>query len=223
MAKTRPISPEKQLLKLIEESKSNAAKIPSEAKKRRGLSLFSWGGWLGRVSFLKAVFKVWQKNIRPRQLDLKLINKFLAALILVITLYFMADFFSSLVNLKSTPNFEFSTQEGSGAAGMDTPPLLNKAAYYLEKVRARDIFTMKPADIAEARLRLPTPRIIEASEHFRLVGISWSDDPDAIIEDAKMPRTFFVKKGQMVGEFRVQAIFRDKVILSYQGEEIELK
>jgi type II secretory pathway component PulC len=56
------------------------------------------------------------------------------------------------------------------------------------------------------------------------VGISWSADPDVMIEDGKTQRTIFLKKGQLVdNEIRVEAVFKDKVILSYKGEEIELK
>jgi hypothetical protein len=55
------------------------------------------------------------------------------------------------------------------------------------------------------------------------VGISWSDDPDVMIEDTKTQRTFFLKKGQMIDDIKLEAVFKDKVILNYLGEEIELK
>jgi type II secretory pathway component PulC len=56
------------------------------------------------------------------------------------------------------------------------------------------------------------------------VGIAWSNDPDAMIEDTKTHRTFFLKKGQTIDEeIKVQAIFKDRVVLSYKGEEIELR
>jgi hypothetical protein len=45
-----------------------------------------------------------------------------------------------------------------------------------------------------------------------------------MIEDTKTQRTLFLKKGQRIdNEIKVEAIFKDKVILSYKGEEIELK
>ena len=72
-------------------------------------------------------------------------------------------------------------------------------------------------------MKVVNQEVISAAQNFKLVGISWSNDPDAMIEDTKAKKTFFVKRGQMVGEFKVQAISRDKVILSYGQEEIELK
>ena len=32
-----------------------------------------------------------------------------------------------------------------------------------------------------------------------------------------------VKRGEMIGEVKVQAIFKDKVVLTFGGEEVELK
>jgi type II secretory pathway component PulC len=70
----------------------------------------------------------------------------------------------------------------------------------------------------------PSSRIIEATQNLKLVGISWSNDPDVMIEDTQNHRTLFLKKGRLINnEIKVEAIFKDKVVLSYQGEEIELR
>jgi len=37
---------------------------------------------------------------------------------------------------------------------------------------------------------------------LKLVGISMSDNPDAMIEDTKLQKTYFVKMGSMVGDLR---------------------
>lgn len=95
-------------------------------------------------------------------------------------------------------------------------------SYYLEKIRARDIFRMALAQQA-GEAKQPSSKIVEVTQSLKLVGISWSDDPDAMIEDTQAQKTHFVKKGQMIGNLKVQAIFKDKVVLSYDGEEIELK
>lgn len=226
MAEARPTTPEKQLLRLIEDPKSNMASIQAQAVKHHSLSLFSFGAWLGRISFFKEVFKKWFQGIRPQQLDIKLVNKILGLFIFILAFYFISNLFSSLINLKKPSHLELKPQEGASLAGAQQASFLKKAAsYYLEKVRGRDIFKMgaKKSTVAEAPSKGPSSRIIEAAQHLKLVGISWSNDPDAMIEDSKALRTFFVKRGQMIGEVKVQAIFKDKLILSYAGEEIELR
>ena len=227
MAQARPITPEKQLLRLIEDKNSNAPGIQAQAIKHHSLSLFSFGAWLGRTSFLKEVFKKWFHGIKILQLDIKLTNKILGLLIFILAVYFVSNLFSSLINFKKTPYLESKPQEGASFADTQRSSFFKKAAsYYFEKIRERDIFKMgakKPTAAAEASPKGPSSAIIEATQHLKLVGISWSNDPDAMVEDLKALRTFFVKRGQMIGDVKVQAIFKDKVVLGLGGEEIELR
>jgi type II secretory pathway component PulC len=101
--------------------------------------------------------------------------------------------------------------------------LKKSGSYYVEKVAQRDIFNIEQKRTASASTRKSTGEIQEAVKNLKLVGISWSENPDAMIEDSRAMRTFFVKRGQMLGEFKVKAIYKDKVILEYNNEEIELK
>jgi type II secretory pathway component PulC len=226
MAEERPVTPEKQLLKLIEDPKINAAGIQAEAIKHYGLSLFSPAAWSGRISFFKEELKKSFQGKGPAQLDAKLINQVLTFFIFFLVLYFLSTFFVSLVGLKKVPRLEFKASADRGTTSPQEVLALKKAAaYYLEKVTQRDIFRMgeKKTDNAAAGPKAPSSKIIEATQNLKLVGISWSNDPDVMIEDAKAGRTFFVKRGQTIGEIKVQAIFKDRVVLSYDGEEIELR
>ena len=103
--------------------------------------------------------------------------------------------------------------------------LKRTAAYYLDKISGRDIFKLGPkkSPVSNEPVKVINQAVIDAAQNFKLVGISWSNDPDAMIEDTAAKKTFFVKRGQVVGDFKVQAISKDKVILSYGQEEIELK
>ncbi len=226
MAEERPVTPEKQLLNLIEGSKLAAGGVQAEAIKHEGLSFFSPAAWAGRISFftdeLKKLFQ--RKGAAP--LDVKLINHALTFLIFILAVYFLSTFFVSMISLRKAPRLEFKTSAANATVSPQEAMALKKvAAYYLEKVTERDIFRMgeKKTSSADAGPQPPSSKIIEATQSLKLVGISWSSDPDAMIEDAKAGRTFFVKRGQMVGDIKVQAIFKDKVILAYAGEEIELR
>ena len=45
-----------------------------------------------------------------------------------------------------------------------------------------------------------------------------------IIEDKAIQKTYFVKRGQTVGNnVKVEAVFKDKVVLSFDGQEFELR
>ncbi len=226
MAQERSVTPEKQLLGLIEGPKINASGARAQIIKHHSLSFFSFSAWMGRVSFFKDEFRKLFHRAKPLQFDIKSINSVLILLVLILSGYFLSTLFSSIVSLKKNTHFELKAPEGTGSAAYQDTSLLKKAAsYYLEKVRQRDIFKMgqNKKGATEVVSRGPSSRIIEVTQHLKLVGISWSDDPDAMIEDTKALRTFFVKRGGFVGEIKVQAIFKDKLILSYAGEETELR
>jgi len=101
--------------------------------------------------------------------------------------------------------------------------VLKESDFYLESIRERDIFRMGPKKAADKIDEVVSSAAVEATRFLKLVGISWSDNPDAIIEDERTKQTYFVKKGGMVGDVRVQSVFRDKVILQVGQEAIELR
>lgn len=230
MAQERPVTPEKQLLNLIEEQKAPASGVSIQTIRHRGLSLLSFSAWGGRLSFFRDRAKKWaRKDSWSRQLDIiKLANNLLASVIFVCAVYFISSLVFSALDLKKISGLEpaLPSQIKQAALLQDAPFLAKPLSYYLDKVRSRDIFSMvarKKEESSAAAPKGPSSRIMEATQSLKLVGISWSNDPDAMIEDTRSLRTFFVKRGQMIGEIKVQAIFKDKVILGYDGEEIELR
>ena len=223
MIAQRPSTPEKELLKLIEEPKHKGAAGVAAAR-HRGLSLISFTAWISRLAFLKTKLKERLAEKGAHQLDLvKVVNKALALLVFILSLTFIFNFIYSMDNLKKMPNLELKAKEGLEALGPKEALPLYALSDYLDKIRQRDIFKMGAKRTLPGDVQAPTPKIVEATQHLRLVGISWSNDPDAMIEDTKALRTFFVKRGQMIGSVKVQAILKDRVILSYGGEEVDLR
>ena len=226
MAQTGPSTPERELLKFIEDSKAKGHGLLKDyAIKHRSFSLFSFSAWLGRISFLRDWFKKRFKRQRQQQLNIKVINKILVVCIFMLTFYFIGNLLTSISSLKEMPYLESKLKEDVNLTSYEEASISSTkpVSYYLEKVRQRDIFKMGETSPVEAAVKLPSSSIIEATQHLRLVGISWSKDPDAIIEDTQASRSFFVKTGHVIGDIKVQAILKDKVVLRYGTEEIELK
>lgn len=226
MPEERPaVTPEKQLLRLIEDNKAaQGKKMEAGIRRQRSMGFFSFGAWLGRFSFLKNKLKAGLTGReRTALLDIKVINNSLIACIFMLTLYVVFSFSFSWGDLGKLPGVELKPQAAS-ALSLDTEVLGLKrtVSYYLDKVESRDIFKMGPKNPAAAKGG-PSEKAMEATQHLKLVGISWSDNPDAMIEDSKAQRTFFLKRGQMIGDVKVVAIFKDKVVLNYAGEDIDLK
>ena len=223
MAEEGSSTPERELLKLIEEP---SAKVDvSSVKVRRNLfSLFSPVALKARFSFLKAKFKGILSLKRLTHLEFRIINRSVEACIFILIFYLVCNFIVSMINVNKKSSLEFEIKKFTASVLPETS-LLKVVSYYLEKASARDIFKMGLTSVVDKEkvAKVSISKIAEASKNLKLVGISWSEDPDVIIEDTKAEMAYFLKKGQMINDFKVKAVFKDKVILSYQGEEMELR
>lgn len=229
MAPQRPVSPEKQLLNLIEEHKAqgNNVTLQAQALKYQHLSFLSLGAWLGRFSFFKNWLQKRLRGSRGQPFDIKMINQAAVVCIGILAVYFAFDFIFSLAALWKMPHLEMKSSEKIRPLSFRENSVLKTAASsYLENVRGRNLFKMgqrTEGAIENKEATGPSAQLLDATANLKLAGISWSSDPDAIIEDTKAIRTFFVKTGDMIGEGKVQAIFKDRVVLRYGDQEIELK
>ncbi|MBU1871746.1 MAG: hypothetical protein KKH80_02980, partial [Candidatus Omnitrophica bacterium] len=187
--------------------------------------LFSPVAIKARFSFLRAKFKQGISLKKFIHLEFKLFNRALELCIFLLLFYLVSNLAFSLMNLNKKSGFEFEAKKVSPSSGIPDMSLLKVASFYIEKARMRDIFRMGLSSVVEAgqATEVPISKIAEASKILKLVGISWSEDPDVIIEDTQAKRSYFLKRGQAISDFTVKAIFKDKVVLSYQGEEFELK
>jgi hypothetical protein len=155
------------------------------------------------------------------QLNIKAVNAVFFVLIAVIALFYLNGISNSLRKIRNINLGDLVLTKNEPAASKENSRL-NPFPFYLEQVKKRDIFRMgqkPPQDGSE----VISSKAAEAGQTLKLVGISWSDLPDAMIEDTKAGKTFFVKKGQIVGDFVVEAIYKEKVVLKYGAESIELR
>lgn len=218
-------TPEKRLLDIIE-GKAGKIATPSPALLRsKYLSLDSLRA---RIAFLKDSFI--PKRLKDKSVfeDLKMINLFLQCAIgiaMVVLFVFISieikgsDKISLIVGKDAQANIINETAE--------TISLLKPKEYYLQKFEIRDLFQMgylkkKEVDFKEEKLNQAS-QLSELTKNLKLVGISWGDQPDAIIENPELDKTYFVKKGYMIDDIKVYDVLKDRVILRYKGEEVEIR
>ena len=227
MPQEREVSPEKQLLRLIEESKKDSVSVSKAKVSRQTKGIFSLRVWQARFLFLKERILRGKRDVSlVYEFDIKWVNRVLEFSVIFLGFYLVSNVFYAFNNLKKIPIINPSVAQATFKQidFLEGSILKKSSSYYVEKVGQRDIFNIeqkKPASTTVARQ--VTEATQEAVKNLKLVGISWSENPDAMIEDSRAMRTFFVKRGQMLGEFKVKAIYKDRVILEYNNEEIELK
>jgi hypothetical protein len=171
-------------------------------------------------SFMRKGLGVFKDD--KKQLNIKAVNSVFFAIIVLITLYYINGITVSLRKIKNINLGNLVSVNDPSLAVSKETSLLKPFSYYLEVVQKRDIFRMG-AKLPQDNSDVISSKAAEAAQTLKLVGISWSESPDAMIEDTKAGKTFFVKKGQSVNDLKVEAIYKEKVVLRYGAESIELR
>jgi len=228
MAEGSPLTPEKQLLNLIE--KPVAGKnAKAAAIKKRGTNNFSIGAIKGRISFISETIRKGIKSGNLPWLDIRVFNVALEVVTAALIVFFVSGVMISMNSSKKLYTSGISVERQAQKKPKTVKTTMEDLSYYLEKIGSRDIFKIGSTEIPVVAKESPivsepaSSEVVDATKHLRLVGISWSKNPDAMIEDTKALRTFFLKAGQMIGEVQIKEIHKDKVIIRYNDEDIELK
>lgn len=95
-------------------------------------------------------------------------------------------------------------------------------SYYSEEIGKKELFKSSVLHGQETQVVAVTPTINDMSANLTLLGIVLDEQPQAIIEDSKAKKSYFLYKGDKIGEVKVEDIQESKVVLTYQGEKIEL-
>ena len=91
--------------------------------------------------------------------------------------------------------------------------------FYTQGIKSKQIF-----GAASVQLNQESGVTVGANliKDINLLGVISGANPQAIIEDKKSQKTYYVNKGQMIGEFQVEDISDGKIILNYGGQRFEL-
>jgi len=221
MAKNKP-TPEEQLLNLIEDGEGLGSSLGQKRKKANFFSSINLSGIASFVPFLQRLWGNVFANIKSaiKEPDLKVWNKILAGVAALLLIYLAVDFTVRRLEInqlikKITAAKKWSFKEGSSSE-------VRQFLRYLEMVQRRDIFTpvvLKSSGPTDTEVK---KMLAALTADLKLVGISWGDVPEAIIEDKKANKTYFLKTGEMLNTLKVDAISRDKVTFDVGGEKLFL-
>lgn len=116
-----------------------------------------------------------------------------------------------------------SLRAGSG----DRNPLQGAG---LDALKQRSLFYVPPPPPPKLKLAAPTapppaPKIplAQKASYLKLVGIVPDNPPQAIVEDSRRQTSLYVTAGQMIDQFHVDQVTDQSLIISSDGETLELK
>jgi type II secretory pathway component PulC len=148
------------------------------------------------------------------------INKLMIVIIVASIIFLIAAFMYPIFGLSKVKLPAVTKEEGSLAtqeAEADVKPLES----YLEGLKSKQIFSAASTQEASTT---PTSasNTMDLIKDISLVGIITSDPPQAVIEDKKTQKTYYLSNGQSIGDLKVEDIKEGKVILNYLGTNYEL-
>lgn len=206
------MTPEEKLLKIIEDPDIEKRKLHPRAASMRMPGPDFLDVWLKGFKLDRAII--------ARYVDLRVINIAVFALSGLFTIFFIFDFLSSgagfkkhLEGIKNSP----IAQEEVKAAGPSGPDIDIDRILALSK--GRNIFTLLPPKPVVQKIT----DIQTLSANLKLVGIIWSDNPQAMIEDTKEQKTYLLNAGQNIGEINIKAILTNKIIIGKDDQQWELR
>lgn len=217
-------SPEERLLALIKNKDRKDQSAPGQPagegqNGRDKTSPASKGGTGLGSAFRTELFQ--NKLFEPA--TLRSVNMYLAIVLCGALMYLLADFvfIKPYKNIKSLVS-KTVTEEAVKAAAARAEPAVMARDYssYSSAISGKSIFGQ-----SQGQSQGPSGDIAvsgDISDTIRLVGIVAGDSPQAIIEDKKSNKTYYLNKGQSFNGYLVDEILEDRVILDCDGKKISL-
>ncbi len=148
------------------------------------------------------------------------INTILRAVFIAACLYLIISFIYPWAGLQELKPSQVTPDKFSGfkeEQARDIKPY----EFYSESVKKRPIFTSpdKQENYKQPAAKAVTQDLLK---DMVLLGIVSGENPQAIIEDKNTQKTYYLSKGQFIGEFQVTDIREGKIILDFNGQVVEL-
>lgn len=221
------LTPEEKLLKLIE-GQGGDNKPDKDKRKASGPAGLIISGL---HKFSKPGLAKWKKQAKTVFLTVIAAPRFLngclvtAAAILAVMLVIsinsekikMGQLSAKVLKLETKERGIKTEQEKEKTPGMP------KLTELVEGIRKRNVFFAPGAELLRRQEEAASAvNIAQIVKDLKLVGVIWGKAPQAIIEDSKEQKTYFLTEGQMFGNsITIKKILQNSVILSRDSEEME--
>lgn len=155
-------------------------------------------------------------------------NKILLAGVTLAAILFFVNLSGEIRLLKKKVDFSAEAKVKTAETNENFLPQVKQISDYLSNIQRRNIFIPfeKKVVVLTPEAAVEMQAISVVTKNLKLVGISWIDSADsaqALIEDTQNGTTYFLRAGEKINDVTVKAIFADRIIFSYQGEELVVK
>ena len=221
----KEISPEEKLLSIIKGKKNGAAaenNVPKEVDKADKPEISRVGSIVDNYAsrILKSDF--FKNNLFSPKI-LKVFNKYMTIILVVAIIYFICDIVFVRPSHKAKEAISgFSASVTSSSSAKKTIQAeANTYSYYSNRISGKKIFGAAPYAAGEG-LEGAGAGGEDITANLGLVGIIPGANPQAIIEDKKSQKTYYLMKGESTNGIVVEDVGSDKVTIEYKGKRLNL-
>lgn len=186
--KTEGKSPEEKLLKIIEGGDAAAERLSEKKKSKLNLGAFRFSG-----------FDI--KKIKMKNLNLGLL-----ALAFILTIVFIVIFVNKKDTFAQRVDVLVAENKKASAVFFENQEEKPDLAKYMLAIKRNNPFDLIPV--------VRNDKAEELKVKFKLAGIIWSNNPQAIVEETISKKTYTVYKGgSLVGGYKVVEISSGGVVI----------
>lgn len=195
-------SAEEKLLKILEKSQASspaAAAAPSAAA----------------TSSKKKRFNIGLKQINP-----------ILIVLVICSVFFLVYQIQQGVQLLQMDVVVEADNQFVSSEAVSTVPRANSVEFYLSQFERRNIFTPYKQTASVAGQSTSSEGLAIRMAKYKLVGVAWLDLPESasvMLEDSESGLTHFLREGEKIEDVTVKTIYVDRVVFSYENEEIVFK
>lgn len=203
------MSPEEKLLRIIKRRPKKKDDPPAQPEKAEP----------ARAEEPKVAVKTDTGSAFPKFKNIIIINKALISIFIVLIVYFLVDyFFLPAVKVSPPVNGEAPAEDTA-----EKEPVKYQYSYYQKDISGKDLFKPLVKDV-HGEEEAPDAALEDIAASLGLMGVVSGAKPQAIIEDRKSKKTYFLNKGDKLGNVQLKEILEGegKVILIYKGREFDL-
>jgi len=216
------ISPEERLLAVIkEQEEAPVTESPSDNKPETPQAKMGKQKKLTHLS--EALKKRFLKNNLPDSNILKSVNKYLTALLGILVAYLIYDisvarpYKNAGTLIGKDKRAEENVVDG---VKKEVFPNIKDYSYYLNEISGKQIFG-RGENAGESSSGV-TAVSDEAADNFVLAGIVAGKNPQAIIQNKRNEKVYYLNKGDSLDGYIVEEISKNKVVLDHEGKKTTL-
>lgn len=215
------ISPEEKLLSIIK-GKQNIPEAPVPKQEIKDIEPVPRVLWSKVDGYISAVLKSdFLKNSILDERALKNFNKYAVIIAAIIAICLFLDIILVSPSRRAALLITKASVHASpvGLAEKTMPIEMKGYSYYSNKMSGRNIFG---AGSYADQVPGTEPSAEMSGSNLGLVGIIPGNNPQAIVEEKKNQKTYYLTKGQSINGITVEDINEDKVVLEYAGKKMTL-